>query len=825
MNFLSITNLLYVFGIVLFIVLFVIVFTMLIKKEKVNGGEGIGPQGGFPKKNKKFSLAGLHDMRLWKGVHASTQYAMQYENLIIDQKASMVEYIDADDNEEMKLLNEITDSINHYQKLCESTAVAPPPKKPELFQTLREFAASDAKSESKPTLPVYECLLKLADSLSESNLMLMNSLLAKYKGSFPKGVIKNEQFSILVNSLSELTLSAQEAKTLFESNDQKNRQYAVTKIQGALRQIHEELTHARHEKGKSHNIPEISYLQGLSKRMLDLAKTAEISEAWKPIFEVKFMSEEDKLVVKERIIQLEFFIQNKNHRLSPVKEIQMQVMSMSNDLGAVDEHYSLNLSPAGSVSFNVVFRSYAFDTHECDPEPTIRFLITYFIKGKSLSQERLVTLPEIVVRKKTSNPFRDGIAGAALPGTSSLFSGRQEMLTEISRDMLNSETAPLFYLFHGHPRSGKTSIVKQLAENPKWLKEKYCDIWTNAESIQQVSNYYGLLYDRMEELLRNELGIHVKPPGKKPRYEDIPWWRIVDLLRKNADEILETKKRLLLVIDEYQKLSVWDEFADKDKDKIISSDVPYQFPEFIKVLRDESDGIITVILDGQLSLEEIASSGSHGKKWIQLLGGRLTQFPVTNFTPEEAGDLLKPHFRDNGIHLSQDILTRIQLYTAGHPWLHMLMGYHIFQQLIGSSGYELRQETTILREDVDNAARQIKGADMKFAWVEPWLIKDYNARVFLAALGEFSYTRAFTMGDLAVMPEVTLDDINDFLFYKLDIDPKLFAFYRVVPKLKKHNLLLGIENKKEFKLLYPLYAIFAHNEGEIHQLLNEELPK
>lgn len=823
MDFLSIHLLLSIFVAVLIIICCIIVFSVFFKKEKVLKNDTLQESDKESTRKKEFSFAEMYNTRIWEGAIASEHYAQRFETHLIDCRVSMVDCISANNKEYIANIMESGERISKYRKLSEFNKKAIPPEKPDLFVMLIEFSKEGTASKEKPNLPIHECLLRLADVLSHKKLLIITKVLENYQTEFLNKKIANEQFFLLAKTLSDMSKSAIEVNKLFESNEQKNRQIAVEKSILSFKRAHDDLQSAKPDKGRSEIVTEIVYLKSLITKMLTIAKQAEIDEAWKPDFFVEFPYDQDHLEADHRIIPLSFKIINKNHELARIPGVDIQVNSLSHDLEPEKANRTLSLA-SGEADLTVIFRSFAMDTDNSDTKPTIRFLLTYRIRGKEFRYEKEIELPKIIVREKITNPFKDGIAGKALPGDSRLFTGRDQLLMKISREMLDFKSAPLFYILHGHPRSGKTSIVKQLAENPNWLKKKFIYIWTNAELIQDPANYYEDMFSKVREILREQFGIHLRKIDEHERYKDIPWLKTIDLLRLHAKEIRDRKKKLLLVIDEYQKMAIWDEFSDKDKKNILVSNHFYLFPEFIKIVRDEYDDLMTIVMDGQLSLEEIETSGSQGRKWIQLLGGRLNQKNITNFEPKEADEMLIRQFNEYDIQLSNNILDRVKLYTVCHPWLHMLMGYHLFEQMIDETGYFLREDREIKEEDVDLAALKIKGADIKFAWVEPWLLKDFYAQVFLAALGDYSYRRSQDGGDLTEMPVVTLEDINDFLYIQLDLEPGSFNFDAAIPKLIKNHLIHDIGKRgRRFKLHYPLYAIFAHKTGQIHEVLNKKV--
>ena len=825
MDFLSITHLLYTFIGVIIIICAVIVLTIALKKETVLKADSPG-EDRKSLTQKKFSLAELLNTRIYSGPRASEDYAHQYTKQLIDRRVSM-ECAPSDCAEETEDLRKTCKQLIDYKQLSESDSSIEPPDIPPLFSLLKTFHSSGSVPESRPNPPIHDCLIQLSEVLRDENLGVTLKVLTRYDGSFhysPKlNKYCNKQFDILIEALSELVGSIKKANGLIVSAEQKDRQFAVKKSLNAFRKALDHVASAL--QGRSSKVLEATYLELLLKQMIEIAKKADFDESWRPRFEVRFLSDEDQLEVNNRFLNLAFRIVNSNHHQLPLKKgnpIRVQIISLSNDLQPSGEIHSFDLS-SGKVEFSVNFRSFALDTAESNTKPKIQFHITYRIMAKDESVQKTIELPPIVVHKKVTNPFKEGAAGKALSGDSTLFTGRIGLLSGLSREMTDFKNTPLYYLLHGSPRSGKTSIVKQLAYNPKWLKGRFIPIWMSGEYIDNPDSFYEWLFDSIKEKLRDDLSIHLKPLEEKKRFKEKPWLRIVELLRLNNKEITKTQKRLLLVIDEYQQLAVWDKFEDKKQEKILATKVPYQFPEFVKVIRDGYDRLMTIVMDGQLSLEDIRRSGAQGERWVQLLGGRITQKDITNLSSKEADELLTRQFSMYDINIHPEILLRARMYTVCHPWLHMLLAYHLFERMIDESGYTLRSDTEVRKNDVDQAALKITGADIKFAWVEPWLIRNNAARIFLAALGERSYRTAKDNNRLPEMPELTVEDVNDFLHYNTGLKPGQFNFNDIIPKLIGKNLIVEAEDRSKFKLYYPLYAVFAHQTGQIHEILNKEM--
>ena len=93
----------------------------------------------------------------------------------------------------------------------------------------------------------------------------------------------------------------------------------------------------------------------------------------------------------------------------------------------------------------------------------------------------------------------------------------------------------------------------------------------------------------------------------------------VEFLQQNKTIFIEKNIRILIIIDEYQ--SIIDEYHHKGAE--------CQFPEFLKILREQYSEIITVVLAGRPKLDELTI---FNRAWVEQLGGLVFQIEVNSLT-------------------------------------------------------------------------------------------------------------------------------------------------------------------------------------------------
>ena len=782
------------------IIIFIIIAICLSgkKNKKIEGDMGVNKYNKASKGALKFSLGKLLEIRYLKGVEESLSYSCEFEKDTVSKIAQFEVILHQSD--EYNELKSILNFIEKYQKEYCSSRVA---DKAMLESFIKEMKDIQQKEDIKIP-PTYQLLLALSHNLAQKNLLLLIQILSNQEGKFKYDTIKDYNMKELTSCLDELTRKAKEYINNL-TGDQRKKQEAVEYIKRAFEKAHNTC-------GKDGTL-EIIFLKNILTDMIETARKTATEIADKPSFDIELEDvKDDKILLESEHLRLLFNVKNKNHEFIQVEKINIQPISKSMEIeynGSSKDVCLVN----GEKTIDFTFRTYILEEKNFEKRPTIEFKIRYWLMEEEFDQTRNFQLPEIVPRKRITNPFDTGRVGTGLPGDSPLFTGRQSLLSEICINLLNFDSPSNFYLIYGIPRTGKSSILNQLSGNPNWLKRKYVPIDVSAQESQNIQLFFKNLYLIVADKIK-EMGVGVEKPEEK-FFKDVKapsWQLLIELLRLNEEFIIDKKKRLLFIIDEYQKIAMWDIPSGREN---ISQSLFFQIPEFIKILRDSYGDIASLILAGQESLERVAR---HNTNWITQLGGRIVEKKISNFFPEEADSLLRKNFEERNIEISQDCLDRIRLYTSGHPFLHVLMGYYIFNLLI--DGDKIRINRKVQIDDIDNAALKIQSSEIKFIWADPWILNNPESRILVMAFAELSYLNVNSMPN---MPSLTIQNIKDHLFRTHRTPYEQFNYDFAVTNLITYGIIERVNQEEGdgYRLLYPIFAIIAHNNNLLSSVLSE----
>lgn len=779
------------------------------KTSAPGGGErwDQSPEGGR-------SVGGLLQTRIGDGVEASVEYSRFYEAQIVDEIAAL----DEGDHEEPGQLEEERSRMAELQATLQflrayrsdSARILGPGEEVGVF-----FAGLAAREESEQIPPVHGALLNLAESLKADSLLLAITTLDRYHGIFRETKVQDRMMQATTVALAGLAEMARRQKDKLKAPRPIRRQ-AVEEIERELKRVGNDLAGAGRsapEAEGSRRPPELLFIQDRVRELTALARQEASELAERPDFQVELLEQRDSLVLESATLLLTFVVTDRR-KIKQVSKVTVFPILDSKDLVYSSNPKTVELKDGRGLT-EFMFRVLVFTAATFDPQPSIAFNIHYTFLGNEQRDVVTLKLPTLIPEPRIVNPFKEGTVGSGLAGKSQLFVGREHLLREVAGDLLQLDTAPRYYLIYGLTRTGKSSVLNQFAENPIWLKGQYLPIQVSAQSSQDTASFFQQLHSHVKDELESVLG-HIKPVGDQPQSSP-HWQRVTELLRQNAASMRKARKRILFLIDEYQKLATWDGFMQPDRQEFQTG--YYQFPEFIKILRDQYGDLAAVLLAGSETLASLAQYKHY--HWIQQLGGRVTTTEITNLAPPEADELILHGFEQNHLTIGRDLLARIRAYTACHPFLHMLMGSYLFEQM--KTGNALRPDRVVRREDVDNAALKVEGEQMKFIWADPWIQGPgrEESRIFLAALAAISYKHGSDEGDLTRVPRVSVDEVVDHLYGNFEIDPKRFRFVDAPAHLCAYGvtrLLEGPEGNR-YQLTYPLFAIFAARQ----ELLNQEI--
>ena len=543
----------------------------------------------------------------------------------------------------------------------------------------------------------------------------------------------------------------------------------------------------------------------------------EIKNTESPTFEIKLI-DEGPIEISEKKKKLNFSISNKKHNKIPLDHIDLLIQTDSNDFVYEKTGTTRIKINKGKAITTFTFHTYYFDENEYDKNPNIEFKIYYQSNKKTYNKSCNIKLPDIKPTKTIPNPFEEGVSGKELSGTSELFFGRTETLSKISKNLLNFKIDPTFYLLIGVPRCGKSSILNQLAYNPKWLKNKFISLKVSTDLLSS-EDYFRKLFSNLIEILEDDLKIHVSQKTKsKPKNSTKLKVNIVkELLSEFEGEIKKTGKKILFLIDEYQRLAFHDTL-ETDKDKRIHEELYYQFPGFIKSISDEYREIANVIITGY---EDFIKTAQFDKYWVQLLGGRFLKSKIDNFSETETKEFLKMKFENYGFTFTDKGLNLFWLYTAGNPFLSVKIGYHLFDSLIEDN--KLRDNKEIGMNDIHKAVNFIAYEDIKYLWFDEWIFNNINARLIIAYIGDTSYDDCFKNNiNLENIPEFNAKQIKEELSKLYNINLNDNQVDSAINTLRDYGLIYSNNNTNTNIILrYPLFAELCRNKKLLESTIDE----
>ena len=742
------------------------------------------------------------EARIMDGVEASLSRCTPLENELVGQKAS------ADPLDGLQELTSIENQlqfIRWYRSFHEyhKTHRIEHDETRQFIRHVNECLALD----DDPYRELYKRLWNLGEAFPSSSFQQIISALAG--AEMPPIRTRDTYFSCVLEVLQTATRASQKYQKADGTGD---RNLRLEELRRALHQGAERLRRVDADNSARRLVPAEFTLLLSDISSVVVVVTEEARKATEsPAFEITLTGDVAEIAVESRYLRLNFAIEDAK-RIPGVETIFVTLRSQSSALSYSGEPVGINFENyIAEVGFT--FDVYIFNQADYDSTPKVVFDITYVLFGVNASQSVLITLPKLIPKPVLKNPFRDGELGRSLPGDSKLFVGRHELLSEMAGELL--ETNAAFYWLHGLARTGKSSIINQLSGNRRWLNERYTPIQVNSQASQGPWAFFLNIYHLVKEAIDHGVGGSTAPDEMYLSKDITPSWRpVVELLRLNEALLRRQRRRLLFLIDEVQDI------AKSDAPTTGSgkyADVWYQFPEFVKVLRDQYDSVTAVVVCGLWSLTDFDTINWN---WTQQLGGRIEVRSVTNLLPSEADDLLLSQFKPYNIRLSDQVLSRVRKYTAMHPFLQVLMGYYLFERL--SDDGQLRADRTISGTDVDVAARRIPADKLKFIWSDAWIRDNPELRLFLGALGQQSAEAGERNSDPTLIGSYSIDNLTSYLHETFQIQFPHLDFQAVIGDLYGQQIIADVgQSDKRFQLRYPLFALACAQENLIGRFVRE----
>jgi hypothetical protein len=757
-------------------------------------------------------VGGIVRVRLTQGIDESRRSALAMERQLIERINRKGDRIQADRDPDLALLSLVERYRTRY---CS----------PEFGQTLDELDEFCADlllmATDEPDLTsLYDLLRTLREACRTGDLAAILTRCAPYRnrplpwmpgevlGALPKvaGALVQEAARFLPD---ESEIGGDRALAI-ETMDR------VIKSQRLLVQAAE----ASHRKSQQRYWPEMQFLGLLLSQLEDASHAALVSATDRPVFRITLLREGrgGAIPVVGDTVNLAFRIAVSGEAESIQQLRILPRPESSHVLYEGEGPRKIDLSSGQTVV------QFPFGVSQPEKAPhgrdlTIDFDCTYSRLGTEVTTSMAVVLPRLVPARRVANPFKPGRDGVELPGGSELFTGRQGLLRGISEELLDFGKAPAYHLIQGFARAGKSSVLRQFAENETWLRGKYMSLTISAQLSQDLGDFFEALYHQLLGLLHAADLPAERRSGPPASAGSPPWMPIIELLRVNADIMQKSGKRILLLIDECQCLARWDVPRDN---RTVSKEASFQIPGLLNALRDEFGGMVVVLLFGYQSSAE---SGDGNGAWVEQLGGPdgIATHSVGPFSPEEASLLLTTNLSRHGIRIGKGELQRAYTYSAGHPFLHMQMGHYMFEQMW--KGTTLREMPVVRRADVDAAAQLIPLESLAFFYREPWIRgcgDGFATVVLLSATGELSGQAARNGDDLSCMPTITLGDVQKYLHERYGRPALEFRFEGALRDLREHHVLSSGDDQEPFRLTCPVFALAATAEGLLGAVLRRE---
>jgi hypothetical protein len=749
----------------------------------------------------------LIKIRLIEGIAKSLEYAGERQKGLIMEITKIPELIDENEKVKFDKLSRLKNFYIHYQNECSNQNLYIDKEyQIDFFSNL----VSDAKEGSKGNWYRYhQVLVEVEQHIKNNDIFEIISFLANKNDKINKiNDVKDQHMRIFIEKMAEFSDYCKKQMQFINSTDRQKKQ-AIIDLNNKIESVYTFLSNTLEKiENKSEIVPEISLFTCQMKGILRIARNEHIRQTDKPVFMIELHPPQNEIFIDagKGVCTISFSIHNTSKENIVIDKVKIIPKShSSSDLWYKGNEKELHLI-RGEQLFDITFHTNYQENSEYDENPLIMFTILYKLLNHKFEIEYPFTLPRVHPNFTITNPFEEGVGGIALEGSSNLFTGREEVLKNISSDFLNfSRPAPCLLLV-GLPRSGKTSLLNQLAQNQKWHKNKLVPISISAQATQEAESFFHYIYTEIEICIEHNLEIHVQKPETLPKNAPT-WQKVQELLRRNESEIIKKGKRLLLIIDEYQNIWKTDKNTQKTTEKLFK-----EFPDFIKVIQDHHSKIIGIVLCGYESLMDSYITESDRFYWVQQLGGRIkTDYSIFNLPRDEANELIQNRFSKFNINISPSLLDKIYCCTQGNPYLHVLLGYHLFN-IITDNCNKSDSYKTLRLEDIEMALDKITVDQAKIFYADPWAQRKKEACIFLLALAE--HTLELTDGHPIKdgMPFVAPDRIKDYLYRVYKIEHSSFEFKGDNLEILGHYKFIE-KSGDEYKLTYSLLPIVVKNNN------------
>jgi DNA polymerase III delta prime subunit len=282
---------------------------------------------------------------------------------------------------------------------------------------------------------------------------------------------------------------------------------------------------------------------------------------------------------------------------------------------------------------------------------------------------------------EVENPY---VAGMPLPAGSPVFVGREEIFRWI-QDNLRTKTQKNALVLHGGWHTGKTSILKQLADGPfgeRLRKRSNYAIYPVFIDLQELAGRGADIFlfrvaKRISKGLENH-GIHIDQPERNDFESKNPYLAFDGILEDIEIQLSKLSDNSLLVImlDEFELLD------DRVREGIIEGDIL----NYLRSIMQHQPNV-TFILAGRHRLDQMTP------EFRTRLFNVTLHAKVNLLTKSETEDLICRPVRDYGVTYEDEVIKEILTLTAGHPYFIQQLCYNCISLLNKyCSGYIITHE-------------------------------------------------------------------------------------------------------------------------------------
>ncbi|MCP4933451.1 MAG: AAA family ATPase [bacterium] len=265
-----------------------------------------------------------------------------------------------------------------------------------------------------------------------------------------------------------------------------------------------------------------------------------------------------------------------------------------------------------------------------------------------------------------------------------LFKGRRDIFNAISK-VWAAKTNPDSIIVYGHRRMGKSSILRNLAqEAPTNSLVVYADMAGETSFVDSTATLLLNLADRLHETLSRTFPDAQLPPPDEAAYSSAARAQTQFSRLTNQARDLLGSGTLILALDEFEAI---ERAVEEGK-------IGKEIFQFLRTKTQEP--WLTLVFGGLHTLDEMS------RDYEQPFYGSYTNIPVSYLTHQDAWDLITNPTPDFTLNYEHEAVEQIITLTGGQPYLVQL----VCRDALDHLNYELfdqnkTRDTRILLSDVE----------------------------------------------------------------------------------------------------------------------------